>query len=156
MNTNAMWAIVVVLLIVILGMGYVLFATPSGTATITPGGTGTGTGTGTLSDRVVIDAPKANSTVFKNFTVTGKAPGPWYFEASFPIVVRSATGSILASGIATALSDWMTTDDVPFKADIFITSSYVGDATLVLMRDNPSGLPENDDAISIPIAIHAQ
>ncbi len=130
-------------------------STPSVTENENTDTENTGTSIGTWSERVVIDAPKANARVFKNFTVTGKAPGPWYFEASFPIEVRSSTGTVVATGHATALSEWMTTDDVAFKAEITV-SSYVGPATLVLMRDNASGLPENDGSVSIPITIEAQ
>jgi len=30
---------------------------------------------------------------------------------------------------------------------------YTGPATLILIRDNPSGLPEHDDSLPIPIVI---
>lgn len=105
-----------------------------------------------LEARVVVDAPERDALVPKTFTVTGTAPGPWFFEASFPIEVRSATGTVLAIAVATALTDWMTTDDVAFKADIDVTG-YSGAATLVLRRDNASGLPEHDASVSIPIVV---
>ena len=164
MRSNALWGIFLLILI-IAGvavwalMGEPVFA-PS-TATSTPqentgGNTGTTTATTTAADqlkaRVVVDAPKSGAGVPKTFTVTGKAPGPWYFEASFPIEVRNASGTVLTTGIATALSEWMTTEDVPFKADISVTG-YTGAATLVLKRDNPSGLPQNDASVSMPITI---
>ncbi len=158
-----MWFVIIVLFVVIGVLGWYLVVTPApfgtGTATTTGTGNGTdiggGTNTGTsLASRVVIDAPKSGATVPKTFTVTGKAPGNWFFEASFPIQVRDANNKVIGQGIAQALSDWMTTGDVPFKAEISTASStYTGAATLVLMRDNPSGLPENDDAVSIPITI---
>ena len=173
MKTNALWGLIILILI-IAGVGaWVLVGQPSyepGTATTTPqentegntngGNSGTATtteGTGPmtvdqLKARVVVDAPKSGATVPKKFTVTGKAPGPWYFEASFPVEVRSATGTVLATVPASALTDWMTTDDVAFKAEITITG-YTGAATLVLKRDNPSGLPQNDASVSMPITI---
>ena len=46
----------------------------------------------------------------------------------------------------------MTTADVASKADITATG-YTGAATLVLKRDNPSGLPENDASVVVPITI---
>lgn len=127
---------------------------PSNTqATTTVEQTGnTSTSTASIADRVVIDAPKSGATVPKIFTVTGKAPGNWYFEASFPIEVRNASGTVVATGHATALTDWMTIDDVAFKADITV-ASYKGPATLVLMNDNPSGDPERQFQKSIPITI---
>jgi hypothetical protein len=177
MKNGTWWVLIVILLLIILGLGWMLFVTPAPTdtganATSTASGTGTntetnsgtdGTNTGTLNsnlaalhDRVVVDAPKSGQTVFQSFTVTGKAPGGWYFEASFPIKVVDPQGNTIAQGPATALSDWMTTADVAFKADLKITNNYHGPATLVLMNDNPSGMPENQDSISIPIVIQDQ
>lgn len=155
MNSKSMWGIVIVLLIVIGAMAW-LWAKPveapsTDVATTTPVVTDTPDST-PLNARVVIDAPKSGATVPSTFTVTGKAPGPWYFEASFPVQVRDQDNNKVGQGIATALTDWMTTDDVAFKADITVTS-YKGPATLVLMRDNPSGMPENDDSVEIPIVI---
>ncbi len=63
---------------------------------------------------------------------------------------------MLGQGIATAQGDWMTTDFVPFKATINYTADpqIIGDAgTLVLKKDNPSGLHENDDSLSVPVII---
>ncbi len=88
----------------------------------------------------------------KSFTVTGEAPGNWYFEASFPIQVRDKDNNKIGQTTGQAQSDWMTTEQVPFKADIAI-EGYSGPATLVLLRDNPSGMPENDDSLEIPIVI---
>lgn len=105
-----------------------------------------------LEVRVVVDTPASGATVGQTFSVTGKAPGPWYFEASFPIEVRDANGTVVGQGIATALSDWMTVDDVNFEADVTM-NGYTGPATLVLMRDNPSALPENDGSVSMSIVV---
>lgn len=157
-----MWFIVVVLLVVIVAMGYFLVTTPASdtgtqTATTTTQGTGTNTNTNTdtgtdLGSNITVTAPKSGATVPKTFTVTGSAPGTWYFEASFPIEVRNASGTVIGTAPATALSDWMTTGQVAFKADV-TTTGYTGPATLVLKRDNPSGLPENDRSVSMPITI---
>ncbi|MFA7309592.1 MAG: Gmad2 immunoglobulin-like domain-containing protein [Candidatus Paceibacterota bacterium] len=156
---KGMWVVVVLLFVVIAVLGYLLIVTPAPNTGTVATTTGTGNsadidtpGTTPLNSRVVVDAPRSGAAVFKTFTVTGKAPGPWYFEASFPVQVRDVNNAVVGRGLATALSDWMTTEDVAFKADITV-DSYTGPATLVLMRDNPSGLPENDDSVSIPITI---
>jgi hypothetical protein len=172
MKNGTWWVLIVVLLIIIAGMAWMLFVTPAPTdtgttSTSTTTGTNTETNGGTngsttnpnlaaLHDRVVVDAPKSGQTVFQSFTVTGKAPGGWYFEASFPIKVVDSQGNTIAQGPATALSDWMTSEDVAFKADLKLTNNYSGPATLVLMNDNPSGMPENQDSVSIPITIKDQ
>ncbi len=105
------------------------------------------------SDNIVVDLPSPGAVTGKTFTVLGKARGPWYFEASFPITVLNEKGEIIAGSIATAKSEWMTTDFVPFEAIITIPESYIGKAVLVLKKDNPSGLPEKDASISFPFTI---
>jgi hypothetical protein len=150
---------IVIVLIVAFGAAIWFMTKTVDAPTTVPTNTTSGTDTpdtsvvGTeLARRIVIDAPKSGAVVPKAFTVTGKAPGSWYFEASFPIQIHDANNNKVGQGIATALSDWMTTGDVAFKADITI-DSYTGPATLVLIKDNPSGLPEYDDSVSIPIVI---
>lgn len=102
---------------------------------------------------VVVNNPTPGAVTGKSFTVTGKARGPWYFEASFPIQVLDKDGKVLAIGVAQAQGDWMTTEFVPFKVDITVPASYIGKATLVLRKDNPSGMPENDASVSFPFTI---
>jgi Immunoglobulin-like domain of bacterial spore germination len=84
-------------------------------------------------------------------SIFGKARGTWFFEGSFPIVVKNADGDVVAQGIATAQGDWMTEEFVPFEATIEIPPSASGNGTVVFMKDNPSGLPENDASMRIPV-----
>lgn len=105
------------------------------------------------ADRIVIDLPYPGAVTGKEFKVTGKARGNWFFEASFPIEVKDQSGKTIATGIATANGEWMTEDFVPFTADIQAPASFTGPATLVLHRDNASGLPEHDASASFPITI---
>lgn len=105
------------------------------------------------ADRIVVDLPFPGAVTGKQFSVTGKARGNWYFEASFPIEVRDASGTLIASGHAEAQSDWMTMEFVPFIADIQVPQTFIGPATLILKNDNASGLPEKDSSISFPITI---
>ena len=106
-----------------------------------------------LSARITIKTPTSGANVGKEFTVTGSAPGPWYFEASFPIQVRGAEGSVIGRTHANALGEWTTEKNVDFDATVHIEATHTGPATLILMKDNPSGLPENDDSVEIPIVI---
>lgn len=125
-------------------------ATPRA-ATTTPA-PATSTEPSPLSLRVSIDSPKSGATVAQKFAISGKAPGNWYFEAVFPIIVTAADGSEIARAQGRAQGDWMTTELVPFTAEID-AGSYTGPATVNLLRDNPSGLPENEDSVSIDIII---
>ena len=103
-------------------------------------------------EKIVVDTPIPGGVVSKEFEIKGKAAG-WYFEASFPVKVLDKDGNVLWIGPAQAQGDWMTAEFVPFKVTAKITSTYTGPATLVLEKDNPSGLPENDASASFPITI---
>jgi hypothetical protein len=107
-------------------------------------------------DIIRIDYPRPNQVIQSPLTVTGEARGPWFFEASFPVILTNWDGLIIAQGIAQAKSDWMTTDFVPFEARLTFAvdkSAYSNKGSLILKKDNPSGLPQNDDALEIPIVI---
>lgn len=63
-------------------------------------------------------------------------------------------GLIIGQGIATTQGDWMTTNLVPFTATIsytFIPNTPYTSGSLILKKDNPSGLSQNDALIEIPI-----
>ncbi len=102
---------------------------------------------------VTVTSPQANSSITSPLTITGEAVGNWYFEASFPIKLVDEDGNILASTIATAQGDWMTTDLVPFEATMVFNTTGPLDAELLFEKDNPSGLPENAGEYSVPVNI---
>lgn len=111
----------------------------------------------TSSKRVTLSSPLPNTVITSPLSLTGEAGG-WYFEGSFPVEIVDASGNIIAQGPATATTDWMTTDFVPFTASLTFVNPYtVGDpesekvGKIILRKDNPSGLPENDDSLEIPI-----
>lgn len=111
-------------------------------------------------DLIRVELPFPDAVVGKEFSAIGQARGYWFFEASFPVQVIDKDGNILAIAIAQAGPDpitgeinWMTEDFVPFKADIKVPESYIGPATIIFNKDNPSGLPENEASISFPINI---
>lgn len=103
-------------------------------------------------DMITLDLIKPGATVLPTFTVTGQARGTWYFEASFPAEVLDKDGNQLVIAPAQAQGEWMTEDFVPFSVELSV-GKYSGPAVLVLRKDNPSGLPENDASVSIPIEI---
>lgn len=105
------------------------------------------------ADKIVIDSPKPGEAVGTSFSVIGKARGGWYFEASFPLQVLSAQGSLLKEMPVQADGEWMTNEFVPFSETVTLPPGTKGAATLILKNDNPSGLPENDASISIPIFV---
>ncbi len=105
------------------------------------------------ADMIKVELPFPGAVTGKSFSVIGEARGTWFFEASFPIQLFDKNGELLATVIAQAQEDWMTEDFVPFKADITVPESYIGEATLVLKKDNPSGLPNKDASISFKIIV---
>ncbi|MCE9643020.1 MAG: Gmad2 immunoglobulin-like domain-containing protein [Candidatus Andersenbacteria bacterium] len=105
------------------------------------------------SDTIRVTTPQPNEITAGTISVAGEARGTWFFEASFPIQLEDASGKIISSTTAQAQSDWMTTDFVPFKATLAAPREFTGSATLVLKKDNPSGLPQNDETFKIPITV---
>jgi hypothetical protein len=103
-----------------------------------------------------LDYPRPNQTISSPLNIKGEARGTWFFEASFPVILTDWDGLIIAQGIATAKGDWMTEDFVPFEATLEFTlnkQAYSNRGSLILKKDNPSGLPENDDALEIPVLL---
>ena len=107
------------------------------------------------SDKIiVVDFPKPNEKISSPIKIIGKARGNWFFEASFPVFVVDSDGKIIGQSIAHANGEWMTTEFVPFEAEvsyILEPNIYSKKGGLILKKDNPSGLPENDDALEFPI-----
>lgn len=103
-------------------------------------------------DLIKVFSPSYKSSIKTPVTITGEARGNWFFEASFPIEIKDNNGKVIGNGIAQAIGEWMTEDFVPFEAEIEFTSPGPNQSgTIVLHKDNPSGLPQNDDSLSVPI-----
>jgi hypothetical protein len=107
---------------------------------------------GEYKDFVKVTTPLPGSEIVSPLEIKGEARGVWFFEASFPVILTNWDGLIIAEGYATAQSDWMTTEYVPFTATLtFAKPEYNERGTLILKKDNPSGLPEHDDAFEYTI-----
>lgn len=106
------------------------------------------------SQDIKITNPQPGATVEREFEVTGQAVGAWFFEASFTVEVVAPSGDRVAQTIVNAEGDWMQEGLVNFKSEIVqLPSAYEGEATLILRKNNPSGLPQNDASVSIPITV---
>lgn len=108
------------------------------------------------NDSIMVFSPTKDEVITSPLVVTGKARGQWFFEASFPVVLVNWDGLIIAQGLAEARNDWMTNDYVLFKATLSFSNpttdqDFTHRGALILKKDNPSGLPENDAAIEIPV-----
>ena len=104
------------------------------------------------ADKIRVAHPAPGATVVSPLGVAGEARGGWYFEASFPVQLLDSTGAVIAQVPAQTISDWMTDDFVPFSVTLEFAPQPPGSTgMLVLKKDNPSGLPENEDQVRIPI-----
>jgi len=100
---------------------------------------------------IEVTSPRPNAEVSSPIKVSGKARGYWFFEASFPVRVLDGDGNIIGLGIAQAQGEWMTEDFVPFEGTITFSDQRFEKGTIVFSKDNPSGLPENDDEFRVPV-----
>jgi len=100
---------------------------------------------------VLLQLPLPNEIVTSPLLVTGNARGTWYFEASFPVRLLDGNGNEIAITLAQAQGDWMTEDYVPYLAVLTFTTPATSTGMLILQKDNPSGLPENEASLQIPV-----
>ncbi len=138
--------------IAVLAVGAFAWASFGGMSVPNPDNGGNATTTpGTQDNMIRVTAPVAYATVGSPLQIRGQARGGWYFEASFPVRLEDANGTVLAQAPAQAQGDWMTTEFVPFEATLTFTAPTTETGTLILEKDNPSGLPENADERRIPV-----
>ncbi len=104
-----------------------------------------------MEEFIKVTNPSPNQVISSPLTITGEARGGWFFEADFPVKLLDGKGDEIAVHYATAESDWMTEDFVPFKATIEFKKPDTEIGYLVLEKDNPSGLKENDASLIIPV-----
>ncbi len=103
----------------------------------------------TITD-IEVGTPLLSQVVQSPLVITGKARGTWFFEASFPVRLVDDNGNVIANGYVEAQSEWMTTDFVPFSGTLtFTTTAKAG--TLMLLKSNPSGLPEREESVRVPV-----
>jgi len=103
------------------------------------------------NDKIEILSPIPLEMIASPVAVSGMARGYWYFEATFPITIEDSDGNELGQGYATADGEWMTEDFVPFTGSVEFDPGSATEGVIIFHRANPSGLPENDNSISIPI-----
>jgi len=107
--------------------------------------------TPTSAELIKVSNVSSGQLIKSPFVVTGEARGYWFFEASFPIRILDADGLELGVVVAQAQSEWMTEDFVPFEATLVFKKPTTATGTIILQKDNPSGLPENDDELRINV-----
>ena len=104
-----------------------------------------------IEGEIVVDSPLMNEVVKSPLHVSGQAVGPWFFEGSFPVRLVNSEGEEIASGVVTSTESWMTEDFIPFTVDLTFSPGTSKAGTLILEKDNPSGLPENAGKLEVPV-----
>lgn len=125
--------------------------TPALTPTSVPTATSPSPAPGQSSNIIRVTSPLPNQIISSPLTLRGQARGSWFFEATAPVRLLDANGRNLAQGFITAEGDWMTTNFVPFTGTISFSSPSTDNGQLIMEKSNPSGLPENDEQITIPV-----
>ncbi len=106
----------------------------------------------TVSQMIELTTPALNTTVTSPISLSGRARGPWYFEASFSIELQKNDGTVIATTTGKAQGDWMTDNWVPFTATLAFPTQPAGSlGKIVLRKDNPSGEPQNDMDTVVPV-----
>ena len=103
-----------------------------------------------LPGEVTVTSPAAGALIASPLKVSGSALGTWFFEASLPLKLVDANDNLITSSPATAQGEWMTTSSVPFTGTLTFTTEATS-GFLIVAKDNPSGLPENDAAFPVPV-----
>lgn len=103
------------------------------------------------NDLIEVIYPQPNDEIYSSLNFRGRARGYWFFEASAPVRVYDANGRELGVGLAIAEGEWMIEDFVPFSGTVEFAKPVTRTGKIVFQKDNPSGLPENDKSLEIPI-----
>jgi hypothetical protein len=105
------------------------------------------------ADLIYMISPKPNEQVYSPIHISGRARGMWFFEASFPIKLKTTDGKVLGTAIAKASTDWMTNEFVDYTADLYFHVATTTLAIIELNKDNPSGRPDLQDLLIVPIVL---
>ncbi len=108
-----------------------------------------------LADEIIVAQPLAGQTLASPITLSGRARGSWFFEASFPVQLLDEDGSVLGAAAVTAQSDWQTQDYVPFSGSLSFTRPKGKTGSLIFRNDNPSGSPQNQKEFRLKVNFDA-
>lgn len=104
-----------------------------------------------LSDKIVVSDPSSGARIVSPLSFSGKARGMWFFEGSFPVRIIDEAENTIGAGIATADGEWMTEEFVPFRGNVTFVAGASGRGFVVFKKDNPSGMPERDEEVRVPV-----
>ncbi|MDE1924563.1 MAG: Gmad2 immunoglobulin-like domain-containing protein [Patescibacteria group bacterium] len=150
------WIILALLLAVIVAGAAALVLIPRPQTAVAPTGEGATTtpaaSGSSLDDLIKVTTPAPNASVASPLMVEGQARGNWFFEATAPMALLDANGSVIAQGAITDSGDWTSGDFGAFTGSLTFPDQPAGSqGTLVLSNDNPSGNPATQKTLDIPV-----
>lgn len=107
------------------------------------------------TEGIRVISPTEGTSVNSGFTMEAMIPGNWSYEATIDFRLESMDGELIAVSTATTSEDWMTTDPVLFSGEIIYNITADTTAKIVIVKANPSGLPENADSYEWTIELIA-
>ncbi|HRN70959.1 MAG TPA: Gmad2 immunoglobulin-like domain-containing protein [Candidatus Woesebacteria bacterium] len=102
-------------------------------------------------DLIQIIQPRPNTIVTSPLIIQGNARGNWFFEGTFEVYILDENGTEIARSFAQAQEDWMTENFVYYESKLIFEKPTTVKGTLVLEKQNASGLPEHDDKLLVPV-----
>jgi len=113
---------------------------------------------GSKDNLIKIFKPLPNEVIEGPLKIRGEARGNWFFEATFPVVLADWDGRIIKETYAQTKENWMTENFVNFSLNLEFEKpfkkndpDFMKRGSLILQKANPSGLPENDNALEITV-----
>ncbi len=109
-----------------------------------------------IPNKIIISSPKLGEVIFSPITVSGRARGLWFFEASFPVEIYNSNDKLLGSSPVQFIpqsdeDSWMTAKFVNFQGKIEFSQPSTKNGYILFKKDNPSGLPEYDESFKMPV-----
>lgn len=149
--------VVVLGVIIIVLLGVLFFYNPAQAPQLPPdnvGGAKILQPTMSADGHVGVTAPQPGALITSPVTVVGTVTGGgWLFEGSFPVKILDGDGTTIGGGSAATVTsgEWTSTGTVSFTAIVQFTVPRFATGTIVLSKDNPSGMPQKDMSLSIPV-----
>lgn len=97
---------------------------------------------------IEIKSPALPLVINGEVEIKGAIPGSWYFEGSAQYKIMDKDNKEIALGSISALSDWMTTQRVPFVLDLSSENiNYSGKAMIIIQSENVQGGEEGEKLV---------
>lgn len=101
---------------------------------------------------VSVTQPELGATITSPVTVTGQAPGTWFFEAVLQFEILSDDGGVVGEEIFVTDEMWMTEDLLDFSLEIEFDSPDANLGFIKVIKHDVSDIPRNKNFFYWPIS----